>query len=61
VSPGLLIISPNLYRCGKNGSSEAIAINMPSVMYNNDEGPAALDVSRESEAAAAPCYLSILT
>ncbi|HZP18864.1 MAG TPA: dTDP-4-dehydrorhamnose 3,5-epimerase family protein [Bauldia sp.] len=50
-NPGLLVIPPNLYHGWKNiGTSEAIIINMPSVMYNH-EAPDALDLPYESEAA----------
>jgi dTDP-4-dehydrorhamnose 3,5-epimerase len=51
-SPGLLIVPPNLYHGWKNiGSSEALIINMPTVMYNYEE-PDALDLPWDSEAAA---------
>jgi dTDP-4-dehydrorhamnose 3,5-epimerase len=51
-NPGLLIVPPNLYHGWKNiGTSEAIIINMPTVMYNYD-APDALDLPWDSEAAA---------
>ena len=50
-NPGLLIIPPNLYHGWKNiGVTEAVIINMPTVMYNYDE-PDALDLPWDSEAA----------
>ncbi len=52
LSPGLLIVPPNLYHGWKNiGSSEAIIINMPTKPYNY-EAPDALDLPWDSEAAA---------
>ena len=52
MSPGLLIIPPNLYHGWKNiGLSEAIIINMPTEMYIY-ESPDALDLPCDSEAAA---------
>jgi dTDP-4-dehydrorhamnose 3,5-epimerase len=51
-NPGLLIVPPNLYHGWKNiGWTEAIIINMPSVMYDY-EAPDALDLPWDSEAAA---------
>jgi dTDP-4-dehydrorhamnose 3,5-epimerase len=51
-NPGLLIIPPNLYHGWKNiGATEAVIINMPTIMYNYDE-PDALDLPWDSEAAA---------
>jgi dTDP-4-dehydrorhamnose 3,5-epimerase len=50
-NPGLLIIPPNLYHGWKNiGTSEAIIINMPTSLYHYD-GPDALDLPSDSEAA----------
>ncbi len=50
-NPGLLIIPPDLYHGWKNiGVTEAVVINMPTVMYNYDE-PDALDLPWDSEAA----------
>jgi len=51
MSPGLLVIPPNLYHGWKNiGTSEAIIINMPTQMYDY-EAPDALDLPYDSEAA----------
>jgi dTDP-4-dehydrorhamnose 3,5-epimerase len=50
-NPGLLVIPPNLYHGWKNiGTEEAVIINMPTSQYNY-EGPDALDLSWDSEAA----------
>jgi dTDP-4-dehydrorhamnose 3,5-epimerase len=50
-NPGLLIVPPNLYHGWKNiGTSEATIINMPTSMYHY-EGPDALDLPSDSEAA----------
>ena len=51
-NPGLLVIPPNLYHGWKNiGTSEAVIINMPTVMYDY-EAPDALDLPWDSKAAA---------
>ena len=51
-NPGLLVIPPNLYHGWKNiGVNEAYIINMPSSQYEH-EGPDALDLPYESDAAA---------
>jgi len=50
-NPGLLIVPPNLYHGWKNiGTTEAIIINMPDRQYQHD-GPDALDLPWDSEAA----------
>jgi dTDP-4-dehydrorhamnose 3,5-epimerase len=50
-NPGLLVIPPNLYHGWKNiGVTEAVIINMPSVIYDYDS-PDALDLPWDSEAA----------
>jgi dTDP-4-dehydrorhamnose 3,5-epimerase len=50
-NPGLLIVPPNLYHGWKNiGTTEAVIINMPSRPYQY-EGPDALDLSWDSDAA----------
>ena len=50
-NPGLLIVPPNLYHGWKNiGTTEAVIINMPSRPYQY-EGPDALDLPWDSEAA----------
>jgi dTDP-4-dehydrorhamnose 3,5-epimerase len=50
-NPGLLIVPPNLYHGWKNiGTTEAVIINMPTRMYQY-EGPDALDLPWDSEAA----------
>lgn len=50
-NPGLLVIPPNLYHGWKNiGVTEAVIINMPTVIYNYD-APDALDLPWDSEAA----------
>ena len=50
-NPGLLIVPPNLYHGWKNiGTSEATIINMPTSLYEY-EGPDALDLPSDSEAA----------
>lgn len=47
-NPGLLVIPPNLFHGWKNiGPSEAIIINMPSLMYDH-EAPDALDLPWDS-------------
>jgi len=51
-NPGLLIVPPNLYHGWKNiGTTEAVIINMPTIMYQY-ESPDALDLPWDSEAAA---------
>jgi len=51
-NPGLLVIPPNLYHGWKNiGVDEAFIVNMPSSQYEH-EGPDALDLPYESDAAA---------
>ena len=50
-NPGLLVVPPNLYHGWKNiGVTEAIIINMPTVIYDYD-APDALDLPWDSEAA----------
>ena len=51
-NPGLLVIPPNLYHGWKNiGVNEAYISTMPSSQYEH-EGPDALDLPYESDAAA---------
>ena len=50
-NPGLLIVPPNLYHGWRNiGVTEAIILNMPTVIYYYD-APDALDLPWDSEAA----------
>jgi dTDP-4-dehydrorhamnose 3,5-epimerase len=53
LSPGLLVIPPNLYHGWKNiGETEATIINMPQNLYDH-ENPDALDLPWDSPEAAA--------
>ena len=53
LSPGLLIVPPNLYHGWKNiGATEAVIINMPENLYDH-ENPDALDLPWDSPEAEA--------